>query len=155
MEVIAKASGGRALSGIYHSEFEAPKPAERTLILLPTDVTLTNPSCSQETNIMKFSAKGVATKYVRTVESSSTNIGCGVAGFYDLLVGEVEGAYGSEQQKQTDHSVQTSTTSASVVQYIQMAKKSFQLERDKIKLCSPVLKEARSIVQDKRNETED
>ena len=86
-EVIAKASGGRALCGIYHSESEAPKPAERPLIHLPTDVTLTNPSSSQEINIMKFSAKGVATKYVRTVESSSTNIGFSVTGFYGLLVG--------------------------------------------------------------------
>lgn len=154
VEVIAKASGGRALHGIYHSEFEAPKPAGRPLILLPTDVTLTNPSSAQETNLMKFSAKGVATKYVRTVESSSTNIGFGVAGFYGLLEGEVEGAYGSEQQKRTDHSVQTSTTSASVLQYIQTAKKSFQLEQDKIKLCLTARKMARSIVQDKRHESE-
>ena len=154
LEVIAKVSGGKALCGIYHSEFQAHQPAGRPLIRLPTHVTFINPSSSQETNLMKFSAKGVATKYVRTVESSSTNIGCGVAGFCDLLVGEVEGAYGSEQQKQTDHSVQTSTTSASVVQYIQMAKKSFQLERDKIQLCLTARKMARSIVQDKRYETE-
>lgn len=154
VEVIAKASGGRALCGIYHSEFEAPKPAGRPLILLPTDVTLTNPSSAQETNVMKFSTKEVATKYVRRVESSNTNIGFGVAGFYGLLVGEVEGTYGSEQRKQIDNSVQTSTTSASVLQYIQTAKKSFQLEQDKIKLCLTARKKAKSIVQDKRYESE-
>ena len=148
VEVITKASAGRALCGIYHSEYQAPKPAGRPLLLVPTDVTLTNPNSSQEINFMKFSAKGAATDYVRTVESSSTNIGFGVAGFYGLLVGEVQGAYGSERQKQADHSVQTSTTSASVLQYIRTAKKSFQLQQDKMKLCLTARKMARSIVQE-------
>ena len=154
VEVITKASAGRVLCGIYHSEYEAPKPAGRPLLLVPTDVTLTNPNSPQEMNFMKFSAKGAATDYVRTVESSSTNIGFGVAGFYGLLVGEVQGAYGSERQKQADHSVQTSTTSASVLQYIRTAKKSFQLEQDKMKLCLTARKMARSIVQDKKANTE-
>ncbi|KAJ7375556.1 hypothetical protein OS493_040430 [Desmophyllum pertusum] len=150
VEVITKASAGRALCGIYHSEYEAPKPAGRPLLQVPTNVKLTNPNSAQEINYMKFSAKGAATNYVRTVESSSTNIGFGVTGFYGLFVGEVKGAHGSERQSQADHSIKTSTTNASVLQYIRTAKKTFQLDRDKIRLSLTARKMARSIVQDKK-----
>ena len=150
LEIITRASAGKALCGIYHSEYEAPKPAGRPLLLVPTAVHLTNPNSPQEIDYMKFSAKGAATNYVRTVESSSTNIGFGVAGFYGLFVGEVKGGYGHEKSSQADRSSQTSTTSASVLQYIRTAKKTFQLEQDQINLSLTARKMAKSIVQDRR-----
>lgn len=148
VEVITKASAGRALFGIYHSDYEAPTPAGRPLLQVLTSVTLTNPNSAHETNYMRFSKKGAATDYVRTVESSSINIGFGVAGFYGLCVGEVKGGYGSERQTQTDQSIQTTTSSASVLQYIRRAKRTFQLERDKIRLSLTARKKAKSIAQD-------
>lgn len=82
VEIIAKASGGRALCGVYYSEYEPLKTAGRPLLLVPEKVILTNPSATQEIKVMKFSAKGVAADYVRNVESSSSSVGGSVAGFH-------------------------------------------------------------------------
>ena len=148
VEIITKVSAGRALCGIYHSQHEMPKPAEIPLLLVPTSVKLTNPNSSQESKYMKFSAKGLATKYVRMVESSSTNIGVGVAGFCCLLVGQSQSGYGHEDYTQAEQTVKTSTTSASVLHYIRIAKKTFQIAEDKIKISLAAKKMAKSIVQD-------
>lgn len=148
VEIVTRASAGKALCGIYHSEYKPPKSAGRPLLLIPTTVTLTNPNSAQEINHMKFSARGTAAEYVRTIESSSTNIGTGVAGFYGLFVGEVQGGYGHESSSQEDHSVQSSTTGASVLQYIRTAKKTFQLERDQINLSLTARKMAKAITED-------
>ena len=128
VETIAKTSGGRALCGVYYSEYEPLKSAGRPLLLVPEKVILTNPSITQEIKVMKFSAKGVAADYARNVESSSSSVGSSVTGFYGLFVGEAKGGYGTEQQTQADKYVKTSTTSASVLQYTRTAKKTFQLE---------------------------
>lgn len=148
-EIIAKASGGRALCGVYYSEYEPLKTAGRPLLLVPKKVILTNPSASQEIKVMKFSARGAAADYVRNVESSSLSVGGSVAGFHGLLVGEVKGGYGSEQQKQAVQYAKTLTTSASVLQYIKTAKKTFQLERQEMKLSLSARRMALSIAQDR------
>lgn len=147
VEIIAKASGGRALCGVYYSEYEPLKTAGRPLLLVPEKVILTNPSATQEIKVMKFSAKGVAADYVRNVESSSSSVGGSVAGFHGLLVGEVKGGYGSEQQKQAVNYAKASTTSASVLQYIRTAKKTFQLDRQEMKLSLSARRMALSIAQ--------
>ena len=95
--MITKASAGKALFGIYHSEYEVPKPAARPLLLPPTDVSLTSPSITTNTNYMKFSAQGAATDYSQTVEFVNTNIGLAMAGFEGLLFGEIQGVCGSER----------------------------------------------------------
>ena len=46
IEIIAKASGGRALCGVYYSEYEPLKTAGRPLLLIPEKVILTNPSAT-------------------------------------------------------------------------------------------------------------
>ena len=148
VEIVTRASAGKALCGIYHSKYKPPKPAGRPLLLIPTTVTLTNPNTAQEVNYMKFSEKGTAAEYVRTVASSSTNIGIGVAGFYGLFVGEVQGGYGHETRSQIDHFVKSSTTSASVLQYIRTAKKTFQLQQDQLNLSLTARKMARAISKD-------
>ena len=148
VEIVTRASAGKALCGIYHSKYKPPKPAGRPLLLIPTTVTLTNPNTAQEVNYMKFSEKGTAAEYVRTVASSSTNIGIGVAGFYGLFVGEVQGGYGHKTRSQIDHLVKSSTTSASVLQYIRTAKKTFQLQQDQLNLSLTARKMARAISKD-------
>ena len=151
VEIVTRASSGKALCAIYHSEYKPPKPAGRPLLLVPTNVNLTNPSSAQETNYLKFSAKGTAAEYVRTVESCSTNIGMGVGGFYGLFDGKVQGGHGHEQSSQANQSVKLSTTSASVLQYIHIAKKTFQLERDQINISFPARKTAKMITQDAKD----
>ena len=148
VEVITKASAGKALFGIYHSEYEVPKPAGRPLLLPPTDVSLTNPSISKDMKFMKFSSQGAAADYIRTVESLNTNIGLAIAGLEGLLFGEVQGARGSEQQKQFHNSFKEFSTSASVLHYTRTPTRSFLLERNQIKLCESAKEMARSIVQD-------
>ena len=148
VEVITKASAGKALFGIYHSEYEVPKPAGRPLLLPPTDVSLTNPSISKDMKFMKFSSQGAAADYIRTVESLNTNIGLAIAGLEGLLFGEVQGARGSEQQKQFHDSFEEQLTSVSVLHYIRTPTRSFLLERYQIKLCESARDMARSIVQD-------
>ena len=148
VEMITKASAGKALFGIYHSEYEVPKPAGRPLLLPPTDVSLTNPSISKDMKYMKFSSQGAATDYIRTVESLNTNIGLAIAGLEGLLFGEVQGARGSEQQKQFHNSFKEFSTSASVLHYTRTPTRSFLLERNQIKLCESAKEMARSIVQD-------
>ena len=148
VEVITKASAGKALFGIYHSEYEVPKPAGRPLLLPPTDVSLTNPSISKDMKFMKFSSQGAAADYIRTVESLNTNIGLAIAGLEGLLFGEVQGARGSEQQKQFHDAFKKQLTSVSVLHYIRTPTRSFLLERYQIKLCESAREMARSIVQD-------
>ena len=148
VEVITKASAGKALFGIYHSEYVVPTPAGRPLLLPPTDVSLTNPSISKDMKFMKFSSQGAAADYIRTVESLNTNIGLAIAGLEGLLFGEVQGARGSEQQKQFHNSFKEFSTSASVLHYTRTPTRSFLLERNQIKLCESAREMARSIVQD-------
>ena len=148
VEIVTRASAGKALCGIHYSEYKPPKPAGRPLLLVPTNVNLTNPNSAQEINYLKFSAKGTAAEYVRTMESSSTNIGMSVPGFYGLFVEKVQGGYGHERSSQADQSLKLSTTSASVLQCIRTAKKTFQLERDQINISFPARKTAKMISQD-------
>ena len=151
LEIVTRASCGRALCGIYYSKYEPPKVTGRPLLLEPTKVILTNPNTAQEINYMKFSAKGAAAEYVRTVESSSTSIGMGVLGFQGLAVGDVQGGYGHEKSSQEDQSVKSSATSASVLQYICIAKKTFQLEWDQLKISLAARNMAKRTVRDEES----
>ncbi|XP_068697156.1 uncharacterized protein [Montipora foliosa] len=153
LEAIAKASGGKALCGIYHSDYEAPHSAQIPLFLLPKNVKLQNPSSAQEIKYLKFSKKGMASEYARMVESSSTNVGIGVAGFYGAFVGECKGGYGQDQYSQSDQASTSSRTSASVLQYIRTAKKTFRLDPYQSIISLTARKMAWSIV-DNANDAE-
>ena len=147
VEVITKASAGKALFGIYHSEYELPESAGRPLLLPPTYVSLTSPSISRDMKFMKFSAQGAAANYVQFVESLNTNIGLAMAGLEGLLFCEIQGACGSERQKQFHDSSKEWSTSASVLHLTRTPTRSFLLESDQIKLHESAKKMARSIVQ--------
>ena len=154
LEIITKASAGRALCGIYHSEYEPPQAAGLRLLQVPTGVT-SNPITAQENGFKRFSGDGLATKYVKKLTSSSSEIGSGVSGFYGLLAGDLEGGY--EQRGQADNLVQISSHSASALHFIRTSKRTFQLEEDKIKstLSYKALDRARSIVKDKTASAEE
>ena len=149
VEIVSRASAGRALCGIYYSKYESPKPAGIPLLLVPMTVTLNNPNSAQEVNYLKFSAKGIATDYVRAVESTSTNIGFGVAGFEEFFVGEVPNENSHEDNSLVSQCEKSSSTSASALQYIRIAKKVFQIEPHQFRLSLTAKKKAKSIVLDK------
>jgi hypothetical protein len=92
MEVVRKASGGRALCGIYYSEYVPPVTAEVPIIVMPDTLILSSPNNSQQVRYMQFSKSQAAADYVQSVKSSSSNIGVGIAGFYELAVGEFSGS---------------------------------------------------------------
>ena len=147
LEVVAKTSGGRVLCGIYHSEYEIPQTAGRPVLLMPANVTLTNPSDAMNIRYLKFEKSRAAANYVHTVKSSSTSIGFSVGGFYEGFVGEVKRAYSSQQESDETRSVKTHTTSCSVLQSIWTAKKCFYIEQEHMKLSETALKMANSIVK--------
>lgn len=149
LEVVEKASGGRALCGIYHSGYVPPITAERPLIAMPAKVTLASPNNSQEIKYLKFSESRAASNYVQTVKSSSTNVGFSVSGFYGLFVGDVSGSYASSHEEDQITSKKENTTSASVLQYIWIATKTFKIEEEQMKLSTSAKRMARSIVKDK------
>ncbi|CAH3024251.1 unnamed protein product, partial [Porites evermanni] len=134
LDAVSKASGGRALRGIYYSKYALPQTAGRPIILMPSNVTLTNPDDAMKITYLKFQESRAAANYVHTVKSSSTSIGFGVAGFYEGFVGEVKGAYSTEKHRDETRSVKTYSTSASVLQFIWTAKKCFQIEQEQMKL---------------------
>ena len=134
LDAVAKASGGRSLRGIYYSKYASPQTAGRPIILMPSNVTLTNPDDAMKIRYLKFQESRAAANYVHTVKSSSASIGFGVAGFYGGFVGEVKGAYSSEEHRDKTRSVKTYSTSASVLQFIWTAKKCFQIEQEQMKL---------------------
>lgn len=135
LEVVAKASGGRALRGIYYSKYASLQTAGRPVILMPSNVTLTNPDDAMKIRYLKFQESRAAANYVHTVKSSSTSIGFAVAGFYGGFVGEVKGAYSTEEHRDETRSAKTYSTSASVLQFIWTAKKCFQIEQEQMKLA--------------------
>lgn len=134
LDAVAKASGGRSLRGICYSKYASPQTAGRPIILMPSNVTLTNPDDAMKIRYLKFQESRAAANYVHTVKSSSASIGFGVAGFYGGFVGEVKGAYSSEEHRDETRSVKTYSTSASVLQLIWTAKKCFQIEQEQMKL---------------------
>ena len=72
-----------------------------------------------------------------------------MAGFYGGFVGEVKGAYSSEEHRDETRSVKTYSTSASVLQLIWTAKKRFQIEREQMKLTENAKLMANCIVSEK------
>ena len=84
---------------------------------------------------------------MHTVKSSSTSIGFGVAGFYGGFVGEIKGAYSTEEHRDETRSVKTFSTSASVLQFIWTAKKCFQIEQEQMKPAEIAKLMANSICQ--------
>ena len=43
VDLVTEASGGRALCGIYHSEYKSPKPAGQPILMKPTNVKMFEP----------------------------------------------------------------------------------------------------------------
>jgi hypothetical protein len=101
LEVVRKASAGRALCGIYHSECVPPLTAELPIIVMPSKLILSSPNNSQQVRYVKFSKSRAAANYVHTVKSSSSNIGLSVGGFYGLFVGNVSGSYATRSDEGT------------------------------------------------------
>ncbi|XP_015780691.1 PREDICTED: interferon-induced very large GTPase 1-like [Acropora digitifera] len=147
-EIVAKASGGKAACGIYYSHYDATRPAQMPLFLLPREVNFSNPGKSQEIKYLKFSKQGMASEYARMVESSSTSVGVGLSGFYGSFAGDFQGGYGHDQHAQLDQTQSSSQTSVSVLQFIRTAKKTFRIDPYQSVISLTARKMAKSITND-------
>lgn len=154
VEIVAKASGGKAVCGIYYSDNDATQPAQIPLFLPPKEVILSNPGCSQEISYLKFSKQGMASEYARLVESSSTFVGAGVTGFCGTFAEDFQGRYGHDQHSQLDQTRSSSKTSVSVLQYIRTAKKTFRIDPYQSVISSTARKMAKSIANDASSDIE-
>ena len=121
LDAVAKAS-----RGIYYSKYESPQTDGKPIILMPSNVTLSNPDDAMKIRYLEFQESRAAANYVDTVKSSSTSIRFGVAGFYEGFEGEVKGAYSTEEHRDETRSVKTYSISASVLQFIWTARKCFR-----------------------------
>ncbi|CAB3991233.1 Hypothetical predicted protein [Paramuricea clavata] len=153
-EVVQKASGGRALCGIFFSKYRASSTAERPLIIMPSKVMLSSPNNSHQIRYLKFSASRAAANYVQTVKSSSTNVGFSVGGFYELFVGDVHGSYGSSHETNSAKLEKETTSQASVVQYIWTATKTFKIEQEQFILSASARKHAKMLAKVIQDEEE-
>ena len=79
LDAVVEASGGRALRGIYYSKYGSPQTAGRPVILMPSNVTLTNPDDAMKIRYLKYQESRAAANYMDTVKSLSTTIRFGVA----------------------------------------------------------------------------
>ena len=145
LELITKASGGRALCGIYKSKFELPKPAELRLIRKPRTVTLDNPNVATKMGSKTFSEKVFASVCVENVTESSTLAGLRMPEVQSLLAGVIEGELNQQNRHQELREVRS--TSASAFHYSLVAQKTFQLQNNQLRLTLPAQREALSIVQ--------
>ena len=145
LEVVRKASGGRALCGIYHSEHKPPTTAELPIIAMPSEVILTSPNDSVQVEYLKFSESRAATNYVHAVKSSSSNIGSRIAGFSGPLAGEINTSEPGNSRYEEATSWKEQNTSASVVQYIWIARKTFQIGDQSLELSAKAKEMARTV----------
>lgn len=143
MEIVTNVSAGRALCGIYHSEFELPKPAELKLIEVPETVILKNPHNAQKMKYKTFFKKGLASACVKKVSESSSLGGLRMSGVDDLLAAEFKVEF--SEQHQHEQYEQASSSTASALHYIRIDKKTFRFRPDQLRLTLSAQSEALSI----------
>lgn len=146
VEIVTKASAGRALCGIYYSLYEPSRTAGRPLLLVPTKVTLSNPCSSQKEEILRFATREAGKKFLETVKSSSVNLDLIVtAGFQGLIDGGFSG--GKDQIHASDQLAESQTTNASALQYIWVPQKALRIEDGDINITLTAKKMAMSILK--------
>ena len=145
VDVITKASGGRALCGIYHSEYGTPQPAECQLIKVPTTVNLTSPVKRDDIKCIAFCKEGLATNYVEKLTNLSCRTNLCATGFNGMI--SVTADAGLQTDKEVDNCVETFNTTASTLYFFQHNKKSFRFGHGDLRLSSECTQDALRIVQ--------
>ncbi|CAB4037602.1 Hypothetical predicted protein [Paramuricea clavata] len=139
VDLVTEASGGRALFGIYHSEYDSPRPAGQPILLAPENVKMLRAGERSQKSFLRFTSKGAATNFFSTIKSTSSNVGAAIKGFGGYYLAEIEGSLGSEVKRASQRTMKSSCTSVSVMQYYSIAMKQFQIEEDKMNLTKPAL----------------
>ena len=145
VDVITKASGGRALCGIYHSEYGTPQPAECQLLKVPTTVNFASPVKRDDFRCISFCKEGLATNYVEKLTNLSCRTNLCASGFNGMI--SLTADAGSQREEEVVDCVETFNTTASTLYYFRYNEKSFRFDRDALRLSSACTKEALRIVR--------
>lgn len=147
-EVVAKASGGRALTGLLYSEYAPPVTAGLPILDPPTKVESLNTDIPFESKYLKFTSEEAAANFVKSVESTGLNIAVATVGFYGSFVFKGEGAYGSHESDESTHHSTSSGTSAAVTHHFRIGTQAFQIRREEITLRKEARKKALLITKE-------
>lgn len=151
-EVVAKASGGIALAGVYYSQYEPPVKAGLPILLPPSKVESKSAQTPYESVFTKFTKEGAAAHFAKEVESSGYNVAVNVGGHYGLFTAEAEIAHGSESSRTSSRKSSSTTTSASVCHHIRIGMQAFQIGRNEMKLRMDAREKALSVVDGHKTE---
>lgn len=145
IDVITKASAGRALYAVYDSRYEAPKTASSKLLQVPTAVTFANPkNASQRVIYEAYSEKGVASNFAEQMSKLGFGTGASGAALNGMLTARGRVAFNEETQRVK--SDEKSFNTASALYYIRTDKKTFQFTGDDMRLSSDCVKNASDLV---------
>ena len=147
VDVITKASAGRALCAVYYSKYEEPKPAYSRLLQVPTAATFANPENTSESVVCEaFSKKGLASNHAKKITKLGFGIDANVSGLNGMLTARGDVAFNKETQSVKFD--ETSVNTASALYYIRTDKQTFQFKPNDIRLSSDCVKDALCLVQD-------
>lgn len=151
VEIITKASKGRALSGLYYSAYEIPKPTDSRLLREPTNVNFTNPEEKEKVRCITFCEKGLATEYVNKLTKLSCRTNLCTSGGNGMA--SVTAGAEIRNQSQVVKNVRKTKATASALYFLQINQKTFQFDRNVLTLSSACIEEAMRLVQ-KANDRE-
>lgn len=152
VEVIKKASEGRALCGLYHSEYETPQPTDSQLLREPTNVNFANPEKKEDFRCISFCAKGLASNYVDKLTKLSCRANLCASGWNGIP--SMKAGAGIQKQSQIFNNFKSCKTSASAVYFSRISQKTFHFDRKEIRLSSACIEDAMRLVQ-KANDASD
>ena len=145
VDVITKASGGRALCGIYHSEYGTPQPAECQLLKVPTTVNFASPVKRDDFRCISFCKEGLATNYVEKLRNLSCRTNLCASGFNGIMSATAEA--GLQRGENVVDCDETFNTTASTLYFFRYNEKSFLFDREALRLSSACTKDALRIVR--------
>ncbi|KXJ19002.1 Interferon-induced very large GTPase 1 [Exaiptasia diaphana] len=128
-EIVANASGGLALKGIYFSKWEKPQTSNVPILKPPQKVESWNTQSPYETGFRQFSEGHSAEMFSKEVESSGFTHADVVCGFCLTFAAAASGTYGTQTSDESEMSVKTTTTSVSATNFCRSAMKSFAVPR--------------------------
>ena len=144
-DVVFKASGGRALCGVYYSNYKPVKAAGMPILSpKPENVSIFHPDQAVEESYKHFIRHGAAAEFVNSVARNGTHIGVEVKGLINPSNGRIGGGGVFHLTRNTEETrtAESLTTSVSVMHCKSIAMKEFQIKDGKMELPQWVKNEA-------------
>ena len=153
VEIIKKASEGRALCGLYHSEYETPQHTDSQLLREPTNVNFTNPEKKEGLRCISFCTKGLASNYVEKLTKLSCRTNLCASGWNGMP--SVTAGAGIQKQSQISNNFKSCKTNASALYFSRINQKTFRFDLKDIRLSSACTEDAMRLVQKANDDSDD